>query len=71
MLCLLIEHSVLLLKFTALQNPWYLHIATMFNQADIVEYALSLGKNAAETDNASRVLQTFHSLLQDEHSFEV
>lgn len=50
-LCLLIKHFVLRPNFAVLQNPWYLHIATMYNQTQIVEYCLSLGMNAAETDN--------------------
>ena len=41
-----------------LQNTWYLHQAIMWNRAGIVEHALSLGMNAAETDNVSTSLQT-------------
>lgn len=54
---------MLLLDFAVLQNPGYLRLAVMCNEADIVEYALSLGLNAAETRNVSRILQAFLLLV--------
>lgn len=53
LLCLhiLIVHLLTLLNLAVLQNPEYLLEAVRKNRADMVEHALSLGLNAAETDN--------------------
>lgn len=48
---MLFIHFALFLHLAVLQNPGYLRLAVMYNQADIVEHALSLGLNAAEIDD--------------------